>query len=326
MEAGSIWVRIGLITTGLEASLAETKQKMVSWRDETNANSRDTLKWARALTFTVGPILAIGYALIHNIQKYGDIARELKKVAYETNTTTQSVQRLQAAQLGLYNTPMYSEEDIQRMDRQKGQLDLLINAATVYIGKWTAQGLWDETSIGGKYLASVLGNVGEAAQDTSKDTEALDKWFKKLGDDAVIAADKVADARQALEDLTRAVEDMKYSTEGERFTQADLGTEYKSLEAELRLAELQTDWGTSGGIVYGNRAKEIRARMERISYEMRGSQMNVRRNTEGLAAARTEQGNQVTVVVLNKTQADVIAEKQNRSRTDAEILADWGAI
>lgn len=97
MDAGSIWIKLGLDATSLNAGLASAKVSLVKWRDETNASTKSMAKWGAAIGATIAPILAVSTAAYAATMKFGAMAQELEDLSYTTGLTTQKIQQLQYA-------------------------------------------------------------------------------------------------------------------------------------------------------------------------------------------------------------------------------------
>lgn len=103
VDAGSIWVYLRLNADGLTTGLTRAKAGLVEWRDETNANTCDMLKWGSAITATLAPLAAATAAYVAATEKYERMATELRDLSYTTDISTQQLQRMQYAAL-LSNT------------------------------------------------------------------------------------------------------------------------------------------------------------------------------------------------------------------------------
>ncbi|MFA5212833.1 MAG: hypothetical protein WC406_05850, partial [Methanoregula sp.] len=97
MELGSILLRFGVDTSGLKAGLKDAQNSMVSWKNETKANTKSMLEWGAAIGATVAPLVAAGYAIQNTIQRYGQMADMLQDVSFQTGITVENLQRIQTA-------------------------------------------------------------------------------------------------------------------------------------------------------------------------------------------------------------------------------------
>lgn len=279
MEAGAVWIRVGLIMDQFKAGLAETKVEMVKWRDETNANTKEWMKWGRAITATVAPVVAVGTAMYAAAQKYGTMAQELQKLSAETGKTVTELQKLEQAENQIHGVDIYTPEQITQFAALKSNVDSTIAKFDHLIGKGV---LWTTTLLGFNLPTNALSADLDALAFRMAN---LKKGFDEASKKAQEFADKIKKAKQEIRELSESIIDSGLSIEGERFSQADLEKEYRALEKELKLAELQADPETSGGKVYADRVKEIKARMERLAYEMRLSQRSVTKSQDSITAA-----------------------------------------
>ena len=97
MDAGNILLKVGIDTAGLKAGLADAEISLIKWRDQTNENSKEMLKWGAAITATVGPVVALGAAAYATMEKFGGMAQSIKDLSYTTGLSTQKIQELQYA-------------------------------------------------------------------------------------------------------------------------------------------------------------------------------------------------------------------------------------
>lgn len=103
VDAGSIWIRLGLDTEQLRFGLDKAKYGLMQWRDETNRNSMEMAKWGAAIGATIAPITAMSAAAYSAIQTFGAMADEINDLAYTTGLSTDKIQQLQYAAI-LSNT------------------------------------------------------------------------------------------------------------------------------------------------------------------------------------------------------------------------------
>lgn len=120
MDAGSIWVTIGANVDGLVNGLHISKKELTEWRDTTNENSKDMVKWGAAMTAAAAPLIGLGYAVHSEIDKFGTMAQSLKDLSFQTGISTDKLQDLQYAAL-------LSGTDV-------GKLSLALNTMTLAIG------------------------------------------------------------------------------------------------------------------------------------------------------------------------------------------------
>ena len=97
VDAGSIWIRLGLDPENLLFGLDKARYGLTEWRDQTNKNSMEMAKWGATIGATVAPVLAVGFAAYSTIEKFGGMAQEIKDLSYTTGLSTQKIQELQYA-------------------------------------------------------------------------------------------------------------------------------------------------------------------------------------------------------------------------------------
>lgn len=97
VDAGSIWIRLGLDPTQLTQGLDKAKLSLTTWRDDTNKGLIDVAKWSAAFGAYAVPITAVGVAAYSTIEKFGGMAQEIKDLSYTTGLSTQKIQELQYA-------------------------------------------------------------------------------------------------------------------------------------------------------------------------------------------------------------------------------------
>lgn len=93
VDAGSIWVRLGLDSSQLVTGLNNAKTGLVSWRDETNKGSKDMLAWGASITATAAPLVAMGYALAEVTNKAAAFGKSIKDNARDLGLSTEQYQR-----------------------------------------------------------------------------------------------------------------------------------------------------------------------------------------------------------------------------------------
>ena len=103
VDAGSIWIKLGLNTEELRFGIDKAKYKLTEWRDETNKSTADMAKWGAAITANVAPVIALGTAVYAMQEKYGAMAAEITDLSTTTGLSTDKIQQLQYAAL-LSNT------------------------------------------------------------------------------------------------------------------------------------------------------------------------------------------------------------------------------
>jgi hypothetical protein len=93
--------------TEFKTGLLTAKKDLTTWRDQTNENTRDLVKWGSAISATVAPILAVGTAIYSMQEKYGAMAAQITDLSYTTGLSTDKIQQLQFAAV-LSNTAFSS--------------------------------------------------------------------------------------------------------------------------------------------------------------------------------------------------------------------------
>ena len=84
MDAGSIWIKLGLDSSGLKTGLEQAKSGLLGWRDQTNQSTGDMLRWGAAMGAAVAPTLAAAYA----IKSLGDAAMQMQSQIDKLSVTT----------------------------------------------------------------------------------------------------------------------------------------------------------------------------------------------------------------------------------------------
>ncbi len=154
MEAGSIWINLGLRTDDLQFGLDKARYKLSEWRDETNRSTADLTKWGAAIGATVAPALALGTAIYSLQQRFGSMADEITDLSYTTGLSTDKIQQLQyAAKL--------SDTEFTAVSRGVNQLTLSIAKAG------------DAATDAGKAFASIgVQTAGRSYDQVFEDTAA----------------------------------------------------------------------------------------------------------------------------------------------------------
>jgi len=97
VEAGSIWIRLGLNTDDLRFGIDKTKYALTEFRDEVNQGTRDFAKWGAAGVAYAAPYAAAGAAAYAAVQKYGEMADSIRDLSTTTGLGTRRIQELQRA-------------------------------------------------------------------------------------------------------------------------------------------------------------------------------------------------------------------------------------
>jgi len=90
VDAGSIWIKLGLDTTELQNGVAKAKSEMSGVGSSSKITAAD-------LTLLAGGVTAVAGAAYLASEKYGGMAQQLKDLSYTTGFTTQEIQQLQYA-------------------------------------------------------------------------------------------------------------------------------------------------------------------------------------------------------------------------------------
>ncbi len=93
MDAGSIWIRLGLNSDELRFGLDKAKYSLSEWRDQTNQNSMEMARWGAAIAAEVAPVVAIGAAILDATTKAGAFGKAVKDNARDLGLTTDEYQQ-----------------------------------------------------------------------------------------------------------------------------------------------------------------------------------------------------------------------------------------
>jgi hypothetical protein len=183
MEAGSIWVRLGLDPDQLLFGLDKAKYGMQEWKGQTNQNSRDMAEWGAAIGATVAPLVAMGYAVVDLNQKFGGMAMELRDLSLQTGFTTDKLQDLKYAAL-LSGTSFGSVSmALNIMTRQMGDAEGSSLAAGTALKAFTDLGVDprgrtpDEVF---QAIAFALNNMDDPAQKAAAMQNVFGKNYKDM--------------------------------------------------------------------------------------------------------------------------------------------------
>jgi uncharacterized protein (UPF0335 family) len=93
VEAGSIWIRLGLNTDELRFGLDKAKYGLQEWRGETNKNSMEMAQWGAAIAAEAAPVVAIGAVILDATTKAGAFGKTIKDNARDIGLTTDEYQQ-----------------------------------------------------------------------------------------------------------------------------------------------------------------------------------------------------------------------------------------
>jgi len=93
MEVGSILLKFGVDTSGLKTGLKDAEAGMLSWRKKTLAGTSETLKWGAAITATLAPLAAAGYAVAEFTNKAAAMGKAIKDNARDLGLSTEQYQK-----------------------------------------------------------------------------------------------------------------------------------------------------------------------------------------------------------------------------------------
>jgi hypothetical protein len=93
VDAGSIWIRLGLDTEQLQFGLDKAKYSMLQWRGETNQNSMEMAKWGAAIAAEAMPAIALAAAIWDVTSKAAALGKEIKDNARDLGLTTDEYQQ-----------------------------------------------------------------------------------------------------------------------------------------------------------------------------------------------------------------------------------------
>jgi len=93
VEAGSIWIRLGLDPSELRFGLDKAKYGLLEWRGQVNENSMEMAKWGAAIAAEAAPAVALGAAIYDATTKAGAFGKAVKDNARDLGLTTDEYQQ-----------------------------------------------------------------------------------------------------------------------------------------------------------------------------------------------------------------------------------------
>lgn len=124
VEAGSIWIRLGLDPSELRFGLDKAKYGMMEWRDQTNQNSMEMAKWGAAIAAEVAPVVAISAAIWDATTKAGAFGKAVKDNARDLGLTTDQYQQWSHVITAAGGSPQEMTESVRMMTvRMKEAVD-----------------------------------------------------------------------------------------------------------------------------------------------------------------------------------------------------------
>ncbi len=99
VDAGSIWVKLGLDSSGFESGLKDAKSGLREFDGELKNNSRSMLQWGKDLAVMGTAATAVSAVMINLVEQYGRAANELGDLSYQTGIATEKLQQIQYAAL-----------------------------------------------------------------------------------------------------------------------------------------------------------------------------------------------------------------------------------
>jgi hypothetical protein len=93
VEAGSIWIRLGLDPSELRFGLDKAKYGLLEWRGQVNENSMEMAKWGAAIAAEAAPAIALGAAIYDATTKAGAFGKAVKDNARDLGLTTDEYQQ-----------------------------------------------------------------------------------------------------------------------------------------------------------------------------------------------------------------------------------------
>lgn len=161
MEAGSIWIRLGLDPSELRFGLDKARYSMLEWRQETNQNSMEMAKWGAAIAAELAPVVAIGAAVYDATTKAGAFGKAIKDNARDLGLTTDEYQQWTHVITAAGGKPEAFTESVRQMSvRMKEAVD--------------------PTSDMGKQMAALGVNVTDSAGNMRSTNEVLLDTFAAI--------------------------------------------------------------------------------------------------------------------------------------------------
>lgn len=93
VDAGSIWIRLGLDPSELRFGLDKAKYGLLEWRGQVNENSMEMAKWGAAIAAEAAPAVALGAAIYDATTKAGVFGKAVKDNARDLGLTTDEYQQ-----------------------------------------------------------------------------------------------------------------------------------------------------------------------------------------------------------------------------------------
>lgn len=93
VEAGSIWIRLGLDPSELRFGLDKAKYGLLEWRGQVNENSMEMAKWGSAIAAEAAPAVALAAVIYDATTKAGAFGKAVKDNARDLGLTTDEYQQ-----------------------------------------------------------------------------------------------------------------------------------------------------------------------------------------------------------------------------------------
>lgn len=94
MDAGSIWVTIGAKVDSLVNGVNTSKKEIAGLQGTVKDTNKEMTSWGNDMKTLSIPLLAVGAATYAAVQKFGDMAMELKDLSLTTGISTEKLQEL----------------------------------------------------------------------------------------------------------------------------------------------------------------------------------------------------------------------------------------
>jgi hypothetical protein len=124
VDAGSIWIRLGLNADELRFGLDKAKYGLQEWRGEVNQNSMEMAKWGAAIAAELAPVVAIGAVIYDATTKAAAFGAQIKDNARDLGMTTDEYQQWSHATVAVGGNADAMTESVRMMTvRMKEAVD-----------------------------------------------------------------------------------------------------------------------------------------------------------------------------------------------------------
>ena len=224
VDAGSIWIRLGLNTDELRFGLDKAKYQLTEWRDETNKSSMDMARWGSAIAAQAAPFLAVAAAANYALDAAKKYQEEVQQFSYVTGMSTDQAQRWRAAAIatdtnfGSFTTTMENLNARITSNTADGEA-LRATFERIGVSVKDSNGNYVDADT---LMKSLLTRFGEMNSAQEKDAVGKEIWGRGWASNA-----------QMINESAEALKAYKEAAPG--FTQADLDKvdEFKKRQAQF---------------------------------------------------------------------------------------------